>query len=136
MSKPIIITDSDQQLTLTIEGDGLIVRSGAALQLITLNAQRLPALVEIFQQVDRASEITTLGAVAHELERARKAHAPLHSGHEALAVIREEYLEVEKEVFRRERDHDALRKELIQLAAMAVRALEDLDLCPEQFKLG
>ncbi len=63
-----------------------------------------------------------------ELDRARSMHGKLHSKHEALAVIREEYLEVEKEAFW-PTDDDHLRMELLQLAAMCIRAIEDLELC-------
>lgn len=70
----------------------------------------------------------SLAEIAHELERAQSQHGPIASGHEGIAVIREEYLEAEAEVFKRERDPQALRKELIQLAAMCVRMVEDLRL--------
>ena len=69
-----------------------------------------------------------LAAVAAELARARSQHAPLHSAHEAYAVILEELDEVKAEVWSKVIDRAKLRKELIQLAAMAVRALEDLGL--------
>lgn len=75
---------------------------------------------------------STLPAVAAELLRARSQHAPIVSAHEALAVIREEYLEVEREVFARTIDRAALRKELLQLAAMCVRTVEDLNLSEEE----
>jgi hypothetical protein len=71
-----------------------------------------------------------LAAVAVELARAREKHAPLHSAHEAYAVILEELDEFKTEVWKkqRERDRTAMRAELIQLAAMAIRAVEDLNL--------
>lgn len=71
-----------------------------------------------------------LAQVAAELERARSQHAPLNSGHEAYAVILEELDEFKAEVWkkRRERNPAAMRTELIQLAAMAIRAIEDLEL--------
>ena len=67
-------------------------------------------------------------AVAAELVRARSRHAPMHSAHEAYAVILEELDEVKAEVWSKTIDCTHLRKELIQLAAMAVRAVEDLGL--------
>lgn len=71
-----------------------------------------------------------LAAVAVELARARSHHAPLNSAHEAYAVILEELDEFKAEVWKktRERDKTAMRAELIQLAAMAIRAVEDLEL--------
>lgn len=71
-----------------------------------------------------------LAAVGSELERARLEHAPMASAHEAFAVILEELDEFKLEVWKKrsERDLVAMRAELIQLAAMAVRAVEDLEL--------
>lgn len=68
--------------------------------------------------------------VRNELERARGAHAPLNSAHEAYAVILEELDEFKVEVWRKraERDPARMRAELIQIAAMAIRAVEDLEL--------
>lgn len=63
-----------------------------------------------------------------EMRRARSKHKPLRSPHEAIAVIREEYLEAEREVYMRVVDRSALREELIQLAAVTLRAVEDLGL--------
>lgn len=77
------------------------------------------------------SELPTDGvlvAVAAELVAARATHAPIHSGHEAVGVLDEEFDEVKKEVYRKQLHRARLRKELIQLAAMAVRAVEDLEL--------
>lgn len=71
-----------------------------------------------------------LAAVASELEYARSKHAPLNSAHEAYAVILEELDEFKAEVWKktRDRNREAMRAELIQLAAMAIRAIEDLEL--------
>ena len=68
--------------------------------------------------------------VETELARARSLFKPIHSPHEALGVVREEYIEFEKEVFEfnlgKGRDtRPAMRKELIQLATMALRAVLD-----------
>lgn len=59
-----------------------------------------------------------------ELARARAKFAPMHSGHEGLAVIREEYQEFEVEVFHGSRERQ--REEAVQLAAMAQRFIEDV----------
>jgi len=65
-----------------------------------------------------------------EVSEARREHEPLHSAHEALAVIQEELVEFQAEVFRKrqERNEAELLKELIQTAAMCRRAAEDLGL--------
>jgi hypothetical protein len=69
--------------------------------------------------------------VSEELLSARAVHkARLNSAHEALGVIREEYLEFEAEVFKREiqRSPKAMLYELTQIAAMCQRTAEDLGL--------
>lgn len=71
-----------------------------------------------------------LTQVAGELARARAAHAPLNSAHEAYAVLLEELDEFWDEVRKRQatRDRAHMRAELVQIAAMAARAAEDLGL--------
>lgn len=73
---------------------------------------------------------TFLLDVAAEYYRAVKQHAPLNSAHEAYAVILEELDEYKAEVWkkREQRDKHAMRAELVQLAAMCMRAVEDLGL--------
>lgn len=68
--------------------------------------------------------------VADELARARELHPPMNSGHEAVAVIREEVTyEFEPAVYFgvdfRGRPADP-RKEAIQIAAMAIRYIIDV----------
>jgi hypothetical protein len=68
--------------------------------------------------------------VAEEVERARGMFPAIYSPHEGLGVIREEYIEFEKEVFaynpNKNRDtRPQMRTELIQLAAMALRTILD-----------
>ena len=71
-----------------------------------------------------------VAAVAAEVIRATEMFESMNSPHEALGVIREEYVEYEQEVWRynprKNRDtRPAQRTELIQLAAMACRAVLD-----------
>jgi len=61
-----------------------------------------------------------------ELVKARANFRPINTFHEGIAIIREEYLELEKAIFARERDEDEIRKEAVQTAAMCVRLIEDL----------
>lgn len=70
----------------------------------------------------------TVRAVEIELDHARAKHGPIHSVHEAIAVIREEYLEAEREAFKQNVRKLALRAELLHLATMCIRAIEDLGL--------
>lgn len=73
---------------------------------------------------------TITDAVAEEVIRASKMFDPMSSPHEALGVIEEEWEEYKGEVWqynpRKNRDtRPRQREELIQLAAMAVRAVLD-----------
>jgi hypothetical protein len=72
----------------------------------------------------------SLQCIGEELEIAMEKHKPLNSAHEAYAVILEELDEFWEEVRkkREERSREAMRTELIQTAAMCVRAIHDLDL--------
>jgi hypothetical protein len=84
------------------------------------------------QEIGEQMDITAaVGLVWREAERASKKHPPMHSHHEAYAVIKEEFDEYWQEVQKGgsiPRDVDALKKELTQTAAMCVRTL--MDLCP------
>jgi hypothetical protein len=59
-----------------------------------------------------------------ELEKATDKFGPMASSHEGIAVIREEYLELEREVFHG--DHQNSIEEAIQLGAMAARFIVDM----------
>ncbi len=65
-----------------------------------------------------------------ELQLARRVHEPMHSAHEAYAVILEEVDEFWEETKKRsaEQDKQKMKNELVQIAAMAVRAIVDLHL--------
>jgi NTP pyrophosphatase (non-canonical NTP hydrolase) len=68
--------------------------------------------------------------VREELQTARSKHSPMNSSHEAAAVIMEELDEFWDEVKkkRERRSKQKMKEELIQIAAMACRAIIDLDL--------
>jgi hypothetical protein len=70
----------------------------------------------------------TINDVWTEVERAEERFRPYASAHEALGVITEEFEEFRAEVFRSEADRDyaAMRKELVQLACTAIRAIRDI----------
>ncbi len=74
-----------------------------------------------------------LDAVESEVDRATALHGPFRSAHEGYAVLLEEVEELWAEVRKRrgERSASRLREESIQIAAMAVRFVRDLDLYPE-----
>jgi len=63
-----------------------------------------------------------------ELTRALRLHGPMHSAHEAYSVLLEEVDEFWEEVRKKtaKRSRERMREELIQIAAMAVRAIKDI----------
>ena len=66
--------------------------------------------------------------VVDEYFRAIDNFPPMVSPHEGLAIILEEYTELQEEVFKQHdvRDKEAMRKEAKQVAAMALRFMVDL----------
>lgn len=66
-----------------------------------------------------------LAEVKRELLKAMAGHGPMHSTHEAYGVIKEELDEYWDEVRANRALQASGRKELVQTAAMAVRALYD-----------
>lgn len=69
--------------------------------------------------------MTFLEEVAAEVVRARLKHGPMNSLHEAYAVILEELDEFWEEVRAQQFDATNAHKELVQIAAMCQRAVED-----------
>lgn len=63
---------------------------------------------------------------AIELDRARRKFAPFHSAHEGYAVILEELDELWEEIRRKVPSRELMRKEAVQVAAMALRFIEDV----------
>ena len=65
-----------------------------------------------------------------EMVQAMSSHTSMNSAHEAYAIILEELEEFWAEVMkkRQNRSKEAMRTELKQIAAMACRAILDLDL--------
>jgi hypothetical protein len=68
-------------------------------------------------------------AAEYELESARIKHPPMHSYHEGLAIIQEEFEEFKTEIFKRDHDPLRIREELIQIVAMCMAF--DAELLPE-----
>ena len=62
--------------------------------------------------------------VKREIDRSEMKYGPFHSLHEGLAVLREEYQELEQEIFwgyQRSGNTDNVRREALQVAAAAMR---------------
>ena len=76
---------------------------------------------------DQAFDLASrLSEIVDEVIAAKSKHEDFNSHHEAASVIREEFEEYWEEVRRKDFDIMAARKELIQTAAMCVRALVEL----------
>ena len=72
---------------------------------------------------------TALSEIKAELLRSKTLFpAEFVNQHEAIAVLREEYLELEQECFKNQKNYDlaAQRKEAVQVAAMALRFIVEL----------
>lgn len=68
-----------------------------------------------------------LADLVTEIEMATEKFAPMNSHHEGFAVLKEEVDELWEEVRKKpeERSNERLRKEAIQIAAMAIRFIAD-----------
>lgn len=64
--------------------------------------------------------------IVEELDKARAKHAPMHGPHEGYAVILEELDELWDEVKAQHQDKERMRKEALQVAAMALRFIVDV----------
>ena len=67
-----------------------------------------------------------IGQVIVELQSAREKFSPMHSAHEGYAVLLEEMDELWIEVRTQNPSIDRMRKEAVQVAAMAIRFIEDI----------
>ena len=69
-----------------------------------------------------------LRMIEEEHNRAVKKFGSFHNTHEGWGVIREEYLELEAEIMKKQKNYDLdkMRKEAIQLGAMALRFIVDV----------
>lgn len=66
-------------------------------------------------------------AVGNEVLRAKEKHkGDFHNFHEAYGVLKEEVDEFWDEVKAQKHDKEAIKKELIQIAAMAIRGITEL----------
>ncbi len=66
-------------------------------------------------------------AVGYEFGKAINKHPPFNSAHEGFAVILEEVDELKAEVWKKGKDWPKIREEAIQIAAMALRFIYDLE---------
>lgn len=73
-------------------------------------------------------KVSALRLIKEEYERAISKFNKFHNAHEGWGVIREEYLELEEEIRKKQKDYDInkMRKEATQLGAMALRFMVDI----------
>lgn len=84
-------------------------------------------MIQDMQRTPKETTCDFFEAAERELQRACEKHPPLHSLHEAYAVILEEVDELKAEVWKQThaRDLQALHAELVQIAAMCARTAQD-----------
>lgn len=94
----------------------------------------LDSLADIIIDDDEAIN-SFLCDVSIEIKRARQKHPPMHSLHEAFAVILEEMDEFKSEVWKKqtERNPNDVYTELVHIAAMALRCVVDCG--PKRFQV-
>jgi len=79
------------------------------------------AVAAMLRYLDTAPQYApALLDVVAEIKSARAQHPPMRGAHEGYAVLLEEVDELWAEVKDRRRDLDAMRREAIQIAAMAI----------------
>ncbi len=78
------------------------------------------------ESVINARACAILETIRLELLVAGRKHGPMHSAHEAYAIILEELDEAWEEIKAKKPDKRRLEEELMQVAAMAVRAIIDV----------
>jgi len=73
-------------------------------------------------------KISALRLIKEEYEEATIKFDRFHNAHEGWGVIREEYLELEDEIRKKQKDYDIdqMRREAIHLGAMALRFMVDV----------
>ena len=79
------------------------------------------------EMIIKAKHDEAIKCIEAEYLRASSKFGKFASPYEVIGIIREEYLELENEVFNKKSDinHFGMRKEAIQLGAMALRILID-----------
>lgn len=62
-----------------------------------------------------------LKLVDKELKTAQETHGGFNSLHEGIAVLREEYIELEQEIFKKRANLHKVKEEALQVAAMGLK---------------
>jgi NTP pyrophosphatase (non-canonical NTP hydrolase) len=91
-----------------------------------LTPEEYKKLTETPEAVNRVHLSVILEEIKSEVIKARAKHAPMRGRHEGYAVMLEEVDEVWEEIKKRECNWSELRKELVQVAAMAVCMINEV----------
>lgn len=83
----------------------------------------------LFRQLEQMGlspvDISSVVMLVQEIIAARNKHPRCPTGHHAMSVIREEYLELEREVFKQKFNVEDARREALHLAASALRLVSE-----------
>jgi hypothetical protein len=86
-------------------------------------------VTDLYQESEASMNIDqALALITNEVERAQSIYSMFASAHEGYAVLLEEMDELKDEVWKspKKRDYDAMLKEAMQVAAMAVRLMIEI----------
>jgi hypothetical protein len=111
---------------------GIIGRVGSvATRLRTVTV--LGQLITVGRLAQREAKVSgafvyVITDIINELSEAESKYAPMHSAHEGFAILKEEVDELWDEVKRKPDAirREAMRKEAVQVAAMALRFIQDV----------
>ena len=93
-------------------------------------------MTELQEEIDKHNRVEALkpylpgisALITEELVDATRANSSFHSAHEGISVIREEFEELWNEIKKKKnlRDPNLMKKEAVQVAAMAIRFIIDV----------
>ncbi|HUV46319.1 MAG TPA: hypothetical protein VMW45_04555 [Dehalococcoidia bacterium] len=93
-----------------------------------------PHCVDVMRHVNVTVGESIAEEMFHEFVSASQAFGSFNNAHEGLAVLWEEFEELKAEVFKKQDQYDLenMRKEAIQVGAMALRFVYDVCIYPKQ----
>ena len=89
----------------------------------------IPAYKKKIEELNRLRMSNVLVEITIEIKKSRDAHGLFMGSHEGYAVILEEVEELWDEVKKKDRNFENMKKECIQIAAMAIMAVGHFSQC-------